>query len=144
MKWNMVFGALVVSVGLCSQSYGFELLDRMLGLNDCGCNSCCQKSCEPACGCDKGWAPFARTVPMDSVTMTTTASSTLILRAPAHVGAPSLRWWQVTDAGLTLDRLRSRTLAWRIDSQRVLTGLSSGPFSLCNLNPGSSQPRRQN
>ena len=57
MKWNMVFGALVVSVGLCSQSFGFELLDRMLGLNDCGCNSCCQKSCEPACGCDKGCEP---------------------------------------------------------------------------------------
>src|SRR5580704_6563585 len=57
MKWNMVFGALVVSVGLCSQSYGFELLERMLGLNDCGCNSCCQKSCEPACGCDKGCEP---------------------------------------------------------------------------------------
>ena len=53
MKWNMVFGALVVSVGLASQSFGFELLDRMLGLNDCGCNSCCHKA-EPACGCDKG------------------------------------------------------------------------------------------
>ncbi len=57
MRWNMVFGALVVSVGLCSQSFGFELLDRMLGLNDCGCNSCCQKSCQPACGCDKGCEP---------------------------------------------------------------------------------------
>src|SRR6476659_4963831 len=53
MKWNMVFGALVVSVGLASQSFGFELLDRMLGLNDCGCNSCCQKAA-PSCGCDKG------------------------------------------------------------------------------------------
>ena len=52
MKWNMVFGALVVSVGLCSQSFGFELLDRMLGLNDCGCNSCgngCKKSCHRHC-----------------------------------------------------------------------------------------------
>src|SRR5437870_1917674 len=55
MKWNMVFGALVVSVGLCSQSFGFELLDRMLGLNDCGCNSCCQAA--PSCGCDKGCEP---------------------------------------------------------------------------------------
>src|ERR1700681_1944152 len=54
MKWNMVLGALVVSVGLCSQSFGFELLERMIGLNDCGCNSCCQRSCQPACGCDKG------------------------------------------------------------------------------------------
>ena len=57
MKWNMVFGALVVSVGLCSQSFGFELLDRMLGLNDCGCNSCCETACEPSCGCDKGCEP---------------------------------------------------------------------------------------
>src|SRR6187551_920138 len=57
MKWNMVFGALVVSVGLCSQSFGFELLERMLGLNDCGCNSCCQSACEPSCGCDKGCEP---------------------------------------------------------------------------------------
>ncbi len=55
MKWNMVFGALVVSVGLCSQSFGFELLDRMLGLNDCGCNTCCTS--EPSCGCDKGCEP---------------------------------------------------------------------------------------
>src|SRR5687768_12116717 len=54
MRWNMFVGALVVSVGLSSQSFGFELLDRMLGLNDCGCNSCCEpqcceKSCAPAC-----------------------------------------------------------------------------------------------
>ena len=60
MKWNMVFGALVVSVGLCSQSFGFELLERMLGLNDCGCNSCCQQACQPSCGCDKGCEPAAR------------------------------------------------------------------------------------
>src|SRR5688572_16489983 len=57
MRWNMVFGALVVSVGLCSQSFGFGLLDRMLGLNDCGCNSCCESACEPSCGCDKGCEP---------------------------------------------------------------------------------------
>src|ERR1700749_2235435 len=62
MKWNMVFGALVVSVGLCSQSFGLELLDRMLGLNDCGCNSCCQTS-EPSCGCDKGWEPSCCAAP---------------------------------------------------------------------------------
>ena len=61
MKWNMVFGALVVSVGLCSQSFGFELLDRMLGLNDCGCNSCCQKA--PSCGCDKGCEPACAAAP---------------------------------------------------------------------------------
>jgi len=43
MKWNSIIGALVVSVGLCSQSFGFELLDRMLGAG------CCQRSC-----CDVG------------------------------------------------------------------------------------------
>src|SRR5690606_36696619 len=46
MKWNMFLGALVVSFGLCSQSFGFELLNRML----LGHNSCCQSSCcEPTC-----------------------------------------------------------------------------------------------
>jgi hypothetical protein len=56
MKWNMLFGALVVSVGLCSQSFGFELLDRMLGINGYGggggCSSCCEPTCcsaEPTC-----------------------------------------------------------------------------------------------
>ena len=58
MKWNVI-GALVVSVGLCSQSQGFELLDRMLG-SGCGCavecgQSCCEKPCgaaaDPGCGC---------------------------------------------------------------------------------------------
>jgi hypothetical protein len=51
MKWNMLLGALVVSVGLCGQSFGFELLERMLGIGGygCGCESAC---CEPACGCE--------------------------------------------------------------------------------------------
>ena len=33
MKWSMFVGALVLSVSLCTSqhSYGFELLDRMLG-----------------------------------------------------------------------------------------------------------------
>ena len=54
MKWNMLLGALAVSVGLCSQSFGATLLDRMLGTG-CGCNSCCETapSCcaaaEPSC-----------------------------------------------------------------------------------------------
>ncbi len=50
MRWNMVLGALVLSVGLCSQSFGFELLDRMLGMG-CGCDaqaSCCEKPCGAA------------------------------------------------------------------------------------------------
>ena len=56
MKWNTVLGALVVGAGLCGQSFGFELLDRMLGLNDCGCKTCCSTAA-PACGCDKGCGP---------------------------------------------------------------------------------------
>ena len=37
MKWSMFVGALVLSVSLCTSqhSYGFELLDRMLGVG-CG------------------------------------------------------------------------------------------------------------
>lgn len=62
MRSKTIFGALLVSVALCSQGFGYELLDRMLGLNcgDCGdCNTCakvacCDKACcpEPAC-CEK-------------------------------------------------------------------------------------------
>lgn len=55
MKGKTVFGALLVSVALCSQGFGFDLLDRMLGLNcgGCGtCNSCCETACcEPAAKC---------------------------------------------------------------------------------------------
>src|SRR5690606_15668294 len=54
MRWTMILGALVVSAGLSSQSYGFELLDRMLGISYGG-GSCCEKPCgeayAPACGC---------------------------------------------------------------------------------------------
>jgi len=53
----MIFGALLVSVALCSQGFGFELLDRMLGLNNGGCGecnacdkvACCEKACPQAC-----------------------------------------------------------------------------------------------
>ena len=41
MKGKVVFGALLVSVALSSQGFGFELLDRLLGLKGGGsCNSC--------------------------------------------------------------------------------------------------------
>ena len=54
MKWNMILGALIVSVSMSGQSFGFELLDQLLGMGGgCGCNSCCEKPCgAPAdCGC---------------------------------------------------------------------------------------------
>jgi len=50
MKWKLFIGALVVSAGMCSQSFGFELLDRMLGGGHGGCGNCCAPSCcEPSC-----------------------------------------------------------------------------------------------
>lgn len=61
MRSKTIFGALLVSVALCSQGFGFELLDRMLGLNGGGCGECkacakvascdpvCAKTCAPAC-----------------------------------------------------------------------------------------------
>jgi hypothetical protein len=53
MKLKMVFGALLVGAAMCSQGFGFELLNRMLGYR--GHHSCCEPSCcepaacEPAC-----------------------------------------------------------------------------------------------
>ena len=46
MKWNILVGSLVLCVGLSSQSFGFDLLDRMLG------SDCCQPKCcapKPRC-----------------------------------------------------------------------------------------------
>src|SRR3972149_5994593 len=64
MKWNFL-GALLLSIALSSPSFGFGLLDRMLGCGcGCGCEPsccCCEKSCcceqscccENSCGCEK-------------------------------------------------------------------------------------------
>jgi len=52
MKSKAVFGALLVSVALCSQGFGLELLDRMLGLRGCGCNPCAPACCEEAQACE--------------------------------------------------------------------------------------------
>ena len=61
MKRMLFLGALVLGVTVCSQSFGFELLDRMLGHK--GCASCCEPGCdagngcaEPACGAGNGCA----------------------------------------------------------------------------------------
>ena len=37
MKWNILVGSLVLGFGLCTQSFGLDLLDRMLGTNYNGC-----------------------------------------------------------------------------------------------------------
>jgi len=58
MKWNIALAAIVASFAICSQSFGFDLLDRMLIGSGCGCaTKCCEAkaSCEdadPSCGCD--------------------------------------------------------------------------------------------
>jgi len=61
MKRMLFLGALVLGVTVCSQSFGFELLDRMLGHK--GCASCCEPGCdagngcvEPGCGAGNGCA----------------------------------------------------------------------------------------
>lgn len=74
MKLNIAFASLVASVALCSQSYGFDLLDRMLGGSGCGCDvQCCETAvtcCEadpncgadvvdPSCGCQDACDPCA-------------------------------------------------------------------------------------
>ena len=72
MKRMLFLGALVLGVTVCSQSFGFELLDKMLGHKGCasccepGCdagNGCCEPACdagngccEPACGAGNGCA----------------------------------------------------------------------------------------
>ncbi len=48
MKWNILIASLVLGMGMSSQSFGFDLLDRMLGVNGSGCNSCCEIP-EPTC-----------------------------------------------------------------------------------------------
>ena len=55
MKRMMFLGALVLGVTVCSQSFGFELLDRMLGCK--GCTSCCEPGCDAGAGdgcCEPG------------------------------------------------------------------------------------------
>jgi hypothetical protein len=58
MKWNIAVAALFVSAAMCTQSFGFDLLDRMLGGSGCGCDTqCCETAadcCEadPGCGCE--------------------------------------------------------------------------------------------
>ncbi len=54
MKWKM-FGALAISIGMCSQGMAFELLNRMMSVGH-GHRNCCEptccvadNACEPSC-----------------------------------------------------------------------------------------------
>ncbi len=52
MKGKLFVGALLVSLAVGNQGFGFELMGRMLGLNSGGCcePACCEPACEqPAC-----------------------------------------------------------------------------------------------
>jgi len=52
MKWKLIVGSLVIGASLSGQSFGFDLLNRMLGGNGSGCaSSCCDTSVSgPSCG----------------------------------------------------------------------------------------------
>ena len=50
MKRMLYLGVLALSATVCSQSYGFELLDRMLGHHGCA-DSCCEPACDAGAGC---------------------------------------------------------------------------------------------
>ncbi len=54
MKWNMIVGSLVLGASLCGQSFGIDLLSRMLGGRGSGCDtSCCDTAiADPSCGCE--------------------------------------------------------------------------------------------
>jgi hypothetical protein len=63
MKWNIILGSMVLGLMVSAQSFGFELLDRMLGVG-CGCEAkagCDAKGSDGCCarpsrlhGCTKG------------------------------------------------------------------------------------------
>ena len=54
MKWNIVVGSMVLGAALSSQSFGGDLLSRLLGGKGCGAaSSCCDTSvCDPSCGAE--------------------------------------------------------------------------------------------
>jgi len=54
MKWNIIVGSMVLSASLCGQSFGGDLLNRLLGGRGCGASSsCCDTSVsDPSCGAE--------------------------------------------------------------------------------------------
>ena len=69
MNRTSLLGSLVLGLAVCTQGFGFELLDRMLGASGCGCEArCCETSCcKSRChrnrccndGCNKGCGAIA-------------------------------------------------------------------------------------
>jgi hypothetical protein len=54
MKWNILVGSMVLGASLCGQSFGGDLLHRLLGGNGCGArSSCCDTTVsDPSCGAE--------------------------------------------------------------------------------------------
>jgi hypothetical protein len=54
MKWNIFVGSMVLGAALSGQSFGGDLLSRLLGGKGCGASSsCCDTSvCDPSCGAE--------------------------------------------------------------------------------------------
>jgi hypothetical protein len=56
MNRSILIATLMLGTTLCSQSFGFDLLDRMLGLRGAGCDTACCETvachADPACGVD--------------------------------------------------------------------------------------------
>lgn len=53
MKRTILTLTMVLASSICSQSFGFDLLDRMLSMNGSGSSaSCCDTGCEPVCGAE--------------------------------------------------------------------------------------------
>ena len=92
MRSKTMLGALLVSVALCSQGFGFELLDRMLGLNNggCGeCNACAKVAC---CANPRRLVAVTRLLQKPACCEKTCVREELHLReVPSHPGARPLR-----------------------------------------------------
>lgn len=54
MKWNILVGSMVLGASLCGQSFGGDLLHRLLGGHGCGAaSSCCDTTvADPSCGAE--------------------------------------------------------------------------------------------
>lgn len=57
MKGKMVFGALALSVALCSQGFGLDLSNNLTGLNGGNCAPCQASAAPGACGTVKACCP---------------------------------------------------------------------------------------
>src|SRR5688572_27419460 len=88
MKWNICIGSLVLALAACTQSFGFDLLDRMLGSSGCGCEtSCCEANrCRVKCAkvrCGNGCNGCAKVAPSCGVAAPSCVKAAPTCAAPA-------------------------------------------------------------